>query len=572
MSEVGIANEEVATSHESSAEAAPDSISMSSADFFSRFAAPEAENLNSDKVDVETESEPELTPSPEAAREETIEQLNDHYGDQLFQYKKYNGTIQTIIDLCPAVQYIVGQGFDAMVAFVDKYKVDEIVKEPEEEKKPETEVVEQKQNDDVKDNSEVKSKEEPVQKVEQEKATKDTPSQSVEASNKSEAIESDIVSKGESRSAKDQSVSTAVLKKDTFQKPEPKVTTIEVIEEVVETPEVVQDIKPVVVVQMPEVIPIAPEVDDSQGSDISKREPEPTRIDAVIEPNVVERTEVPEALKPVELSELSIEPQSEEIIESHQDVRVETIREAIETEDDKQEDLTEILLAETKDERVELNTSFEDDEITELFEDWQELAKQKAPFDVVLAAITDQLEETIGRDDQFTDGNDIADESNEFNMVVADLYKDETLNDESNSELDELLKKEARPELYAMLTAVQSAKKTVEQLYEAKTKEQCQFYIEQLVQDLVIILRGLGYENPEKIIRDFLNTHSAESLYALIKELEASLRHAMWHDVRRQQAYKANHRHARLGKFVSYIMNSVLELRHLTDSIMYTKS
>lgn len=65
----------------------------------------------------------EVLTKPER-RNETIRQLVEHYGGQTFQYGNYRGTITDIIDLCPPVGFIVDQGFDTVVSWIDAYKED----------------------------------------------------------------------------------------------------------------------------------------------------------------------------------------------------------------------------------------------------------------------------------------------------------------------------------------------------------------------------------------------------------------------------------------------------------------
>jgi hypothetical protein len=67
-------------------------------------------------------------------REQTIQRLINNYGGQLFKYGSRSGTVGDIIDLCPAADVVLEQGFDAMVGWIDGYKVDfleEVTKEEE---------------------------------------------------------------------------------------------------------------------------------------------------------------------------------------------------------------------------------------------------------------------------------------------------------------------------------------------------------------------------------------------------------------------------------------------------------
>lgn len=210
----------------------------------------------------------------------------------------------------------------------------------------------------------------------------------------------------------------------------------------------------------------------------------------------------------------------------------------------------------------------ETDEVEKYFEEWRGLAEQEAPVEVAFETIIMQLDAEATPDeaeDEALEQIEVIDEP-VFNVEY------ETLSEETPSEtLEMVLETEAHPELYVLLVATKSAKRSVEQLYTACTQEECQVYVEQLVQDLTIILRELGYENPEKIIRDFLRTHSPEALKLLIEELERALYQATVRNLSGRRLH-ASRRHVRVGKFVQHVMGLLAPKTGHSEGLIFARS
>jgi hypothetical protein len=197
------------------------------------------------------------------------------------------------------------------------------------------------------------------------------------------------------------------------------------------------------------------------------------------------------------------------------------------------------------------------------FENWQELAKDEPLLDELFITMSEQLDTELFIEE--TDEAVINTESDvqsdteptAIEYAFEDFQKAEILQDLQGQEIfDSLLSEQASAELVTLLTAVRVSKKSVEKLYGAKTKEECAQYLNEIIVELTHILEALGYKYPEYYVRDFLSGHSIEALRSLINELEKSLRHAMYREVRQTQRHQAKHRQTRLGKFVSYIMQA----------------
>src|SRR5690606_8830026 len=118
-----------------------------------------------------------------------------------------------------------------------------------------------------------------------------------------------------------------------------------------------------------------------------------------------------------------------------------------------------------------------------------------------------------------------------------------------------------QPELFALLVSIQHTREAVENLYRAKTKEECKIHITQITIELSEVLRDLGYANPEEIIKAFLYGHSPEYLKDLVQELENMLRRAVVREVRHRRFAHAKNRHVRLRKVVGYVMRALTPKR-----------
>jgi len=226
----------------------------------------------------------------------------------------------------------------------------------------------------------------------------------------------------------------------------------------------------------------------------------PTEEEAVEAPIVAIRDEPHEA---IELSDF-IDNEADEVF--------------YEAEND--EPISEII----EDEKIELS-------VAEVFDSWQELAEEDVPLEEFLVAMVEGLSSEV--------------------QVVPQAAQEVII------ETDEGLEK-VSPELQSMLAEIVTIKAAVERLQYAKTKEECSTEVEEIITRMTELLRLLGYENPEKIIRDFLYTHPLSSLFELIEALEISLRQRIQQEaVRSQQKGNVHKRHLSFGRFVLYVMQSI---------------
>jgi hypothetical protein len=214
------------------------------------------------------------------------------------------------------------------------------------------------------------------------------------------------------------------------------------------------------------------------------------------------------------------------------------------------------------------------DEIIEQFEAWNDIAESEPPFEVMVQAIIDDMNVAfeIPEEDRSTDflEQEIelnSDETEVTGDALTQVMNDvelveelETIDDES---LQALFAEEARPEYYSLYITVRSAQGAVEKLFTATTQEECKMYLEQIQFELSKLLRALGYDNPEKVIRAYLSRHSPEALRTLMQQLEYALRKKMYRDIRARQTLRSQVRHTRLGKFIDFIVQAIVP-RHIS--------
>ena len=161
------------------------------------------------------------------------------------------------------------------------------------------------------------------------------------------------------------------------------------------------------------------------------------------------------------------------------------------------------------------------------FEEWQDLVEKETPLEMLLVTIIDEL--PISSDD-------------DVELV----------------ELSDDLEFTASPELYTLLTEVRLVKTAMDRLNSAKTKEECDKYLNEVVVSLVKLLRSLGYDSPEKLLREFLKTHPLSSLYDLIEALEKSLRVNIQHELYLKNSNgHTRKRHASFGRLVLYVLQTL---------------
>jgi len=298
-------------------------------------------------------------------------------------------------------------------------------------------------------------------------------------------------------------------------------------ENITEVPKVVE----VKTVELPKVI--APIVEHSDVVETPKdiiEEPEQVNQQQehkeYIETPVEMPAELPTKEETVEAPIVAIQDEPHEAIELSDFIDNEADEVFYEAEND--EPISETI----EDEKTELS-------VVEVFDSWQELAEENVPLEEFLVAMVEELSSEV--------------------QVVPQTAQEVVI------ETDEVLEK-VSPELQSMLAEIVTIKAAVERLQHAKTKEECSTEVEEIITRMTELLRLLGYDNPEKIIRDFLYTHPLSSLFELIEALEISLRQRIQQEaVRSQQKGSVHKRHLSFGKFVLYVVQSISHRNAVAD-------
>lgn len=457
----------------------------------------------------------------EQNREKTIEQLVSHFGSQEFVYtEKYRGTVTQMIAICPAIDAVLDEGFEYVRDWLEPHKATE----EEKPKEAEEDTIEDPKPDE--NSTDKKDTKAPVIETSVVAAVveKAKPSSKVVS-----GAEAEPQLKAESESKEKANTSPEASSSDATEVPDSHIdeAPTEVVIEAVSDKEIISDETPEAEIANVQTLGESTETAEIDGE--AEADASPALLVEDLESEVVSKANV--------ATDKIDEPRLRE--ELADDFR------AI---DDKHIDLTEILEEEREEEFVqhaELSDSANQNEVietsqerTDHFDAWLEIAKDEPPLDDLFIAIADQLEADFEQTD-------------EAQMQTDSLaYQLEDISDEE-------LVLSNQPEVFAVNTAIRSARKSVEALYTARTKEECKFYVEQIVVELSIVLRSLGYDNPEVIIRSFLSSHSPESLKNLITELEASLRRSMVREIQQRRAGHAKNRHTRLSKFVGFIMQAL---------------
>ena len=420
---------------------------------------------------AETEKDPSLKEKQESEqleREKTIEQLTDHYGDQIFEYGSHVGTVTAILNLCPMSEYFVKQGFAAVVAWINGYKQKETPEEVEDNP------AEDDLNSESSDNEKTEAKKSVIE-------VKTIIKDDVEEKSARIAVESKAVEIEKPLKIQSEEKILAV---------DEEVAPIEIV-----VPETAEQ-KAEVEITVPEA---APEASAEAATIVERR---------VIDEEVISED------APVKMAEI--------------------IEEKVPTE--KEDVLLEALVQEQASTEIE---PIEEVKSFEYFEQWQELAKEETPLDELFVSIVEQLP------------------TQEYETAeMTELTDDEIEN----------LDKNISPELRVMFVEIQKVKKVIEKLYTAKTKEECDAYVEELVLTLTQLLRSLGYDNPEKMIRDFISNYPLSSLYELAEALEQTLRLNITHEATKVVIHNpVQKRHISFGKFVLYMLQTLSGKSAATD-------
>lgn len=447
-----------------------------------------------------------------AEQQRTIEYLLAHYGDQQFHYGPYDGTVSDIIALCPPIKSMLGAGPEAIIGWLDQYKVDQQEDDVlgEDEDTTEDEVGEErgkthdetqrKEGDDVKKATRKESLEKEVKGVREkvtekrEKGTlKERPVK--EKKRTKEPVKRQAKSEVKFDTKKETRAQSTSSKKEATKK---RVATKS------------REKESFAARKMPEKGGSAPYPK-------LKHQSEPIQSTKAV---ALEAREI--------ASKVHIKDEGEPLFihrKSHRMVNEVTIQRDIDQE------LPAVNLEAMVQKETETETGYSAREMIDVIQSWTELARREAPLAV---AVT---------------------------QMVQDLMMTETLDgiemiqsyDNISSEIFET----ASPELYALYAAVVSVRETVDRLYAAKTQQECRECIDQLTIELTVILTNLGYENPERIIREYMMSHPIDSLKLLIRQLEQALRYRIYQEARKvslQTQQVSLPRHERLGKITAYIM------------------
>ena len=165
--------------------------------------------------------------------------------------------------------------------------------------------------------------------------------------------------------------------------------------------------------------------------------------------------------------------------------------------------------------------------LADSIDSWKHFAEDEVPLDELLITIVDQL----------------STETEEFAVENVNFDTDRV------SELNS-------PEIEALVTQLESVKVALKRTYLAESKEDRAVHVNELVVTLTGMLETLGYDNPEKMIRDFLQTHPLATLQELIDALELSLRRSIQYElVQRGQVH--HKRHSALGKLVQSVLRAI---------------
>jgi hypothetical protein len=512
-------------------------------DFFAKFGAKPQEEAVVGQVETETIRE---SKSSEELFRQTAEQLVDFYGDQQFSYGKYSGTITDILSSCSVIRSAVYDGFDAVFALIDGYKVEALVKEDDEVTKDDEDnepnrasnkVEEPKTADghQQKNEHEVK-KETPPQQPKSDRAMSEAPiapeppvadEKVTQLKAGAHANSRDEVSAA-ARDDKEPVVKRAVDDEALLSLPASELTEPK-------SPEQTEDVDAIEFSPVPsplpglknteyEVMPTPPvEPEAVIPAEYSALVDEEAMTDSAMNEDIEEPLPVTVSTKEKSAAPTHVK-ESDELIEAPRNLTQEVVDEVLDVE-------------------MEPVKTVED-ELIEHFDTWQNLAKEETPLDELFETMAEQLQEVSRISSVFEAELDL-----EENLAQESETSDSTEQPISN----EALLQEARPELLLVLQKVQAAHYALEFVYQAKTKEECEVYVEQVVVELSLLLRSLGYENAEAIVRAYLYTHSPETLRALIKVLEDALWQRIAAEVHQRHAYKAKH-HVRLSKIASFIM------------------
>lgn len=461
----------------------------------SEFAAGDEDTLRQAVIEnVEArgdEDKPEsdkLPSAPEYDVQETIDYLVNYYGlEQQFDYFGRKGNILQIVTMCPPIKFILTQGPDVVIDWIDAYKVEDVVEEAKVDDKGAEE--EGQESDD----SGKGVVEKPIiheVKIDEADAGKTSePIDRSEVSKKTAVIQANAVE--EKSLTKDKSLAA----------PESVVTAAAPVEVAVER------VRPV-----------------EKSADMAKDTP------------LEDKTAL-------ELTYPDVDVAFNETVEQIQDEAIESVEladfveSAAEIEDDLDESAEQLNETILESEQIETSAL-----VAESFDAWHELAENDTPIDEFFVDVIERL--------QFAD-----EQPHELDVELL-----------SEDEIELVGDKLVLPELQAMLAEVQSVKKAIKHLYGATSKEECMTHVDEVVVTLARLLCAFGYDNPEKMIRDFLYAHPLSSLQELVDELELTLRRSIQYETLRLKQLAHHKRRSALSKLVQSVLQALAPKNPVFDT------
>ncbi len=475
-------------------------------------------------------------------RTSTRQRLNEHYGPQLFKYKSYSGTINDIVDLCPAAGIRVEQGFDSVVAWVDTYKVDsleEITEEPSKEKAEEL-VSETNQQEDASSDKQ--------QKNDIIKAPAET---------KEDIIKTKpVVAESQENKASVEAVATAEPKKKSRAEstvPTPTDSTIKPAKPPLKSPATTRENATVAEPPSPKSdkvetkVAIEAHTIPEQIDDVTDTQEQETSQAEIVETDEIQIEELPrlEAMADFEIpeeyfmEEATNESDDQELLDNvfeanedvltHQDIEYSTNIHEIAND--------ELLEAEEDDLEIEIGTEVTTDSngINQVFEQLVSENNQDETMPDLLTIDNQEVETTTDEESDDTVRELLEDLTGEDGGEV--LF--ETL--ENNEEIDE---------------QVTTTLWVVEKLQQATSAEECYEALADLRAALSELLKGLGYSNADELVERILRHYDIATLHKILLQLQSLMGHNTF---AKQMSLPSKNHHAIGGHAVRLLIGSTTE-------------
>lgn len=452
----------------------------------------------------------------EAQRTRNIELLISHYDEQQFKYKSHQGTITGMINLCPPIQNMLEDagGFDAIVNWIDDCKV-----------KPES-VDEDAEGSDEKSDAEEHTAVALNDDVKKPLATQETPRtpQKHEAvipkkDAENERVPQDAPLKTSTQPIVNESKTKAFVSK-TDNHIEPQFTIKPVSVSAPPT-----DATPIIEMVVEPRLSIKESTEHTHSINSPQSEETPILNEIKEDYHLIESDDTIERVMNNEVT--SFETASE-LVEAG--VPIES---TVSLTEEKVSQLSEIHVDEERNIIAEASYEAIGDlaqepiiiPSSEILKEWQDFGENKQPLEIALVSMVEALS-------QFED-TDNGEESKKPNMM---------------SVID-------APELQIVLRRVEKSRTALERLMNATTQEECHENVCELIKEVSQLLTLIGYENPNRVIQNFIAHHSIQSLRDLLEYLEVSLRYSLEKQSTISITMKRDSRHgSQLAKFAMRLL------------------